>query len=182
MLPAFPLEGETVVKHLLLLRHAKSAWPEGIEDHERPLSERGRRDAPRMGSYIASGGFGPDFTLVSSARRTQETWALVSPALATPCPSRTVASIYEAEPAAILSAIQQAPAQCDTLLVIGHNPGFEAVAALLAPQGESEALARMTAKYPTAGLAVITFGIATWANIAPGMGWLESFITPKTLP
>ena len=78
------------MKRLLLLRHAKSAWPEGVEDHDRPLGDRGRRDAPRMGAYMASAGLQPGFALVSSARRTQETWALVEPALAARCASRTV--------------------------------------------------------------------------------------------
>jgi phosphohistidine phosphatase len=170
------------MKRLLLLRHAKSAWPDGVDDHDRPLAERGRRDAPRMGAYMVSAGLRPDFALVSSARRTQETWALVAPALGKPCSSRTVASIYEAEAEAILKAIQDAPEESGTLLVVGHNPGFETLAALLAPRGEADALARLKTKYPTAGLAVIAFGFDTWADIAPGSGWLESFVTPKTLP
>lgn len=169
------------MKRLLLLRHAKSAWPENVADHDRPLADRGRRDAPRMGAYIAAAGFLPDFALVSSARRTQETWALVAPALAKPCPSRTVTSIYQAEPSAILTAIRQAPAESQTLLVIGHNPGFEDVASLLAPDGEADTLARLRAKYPTAGLAVITFDSKTWADVAAGAGWLQTFVTPKTL-
>ena len=169
------------MKRLLLLRHANSAWPEGVEDHDRPLGDRGRRDAPRMGAHIASEGLDPDFALVSPARRTQETWTLVSPALAKPCPSRTVASIYEAEPAAILAAIRQAPEESGTLLVIGHNPGFEDVAALLAPAGEATALARMRTKYPTAGLAVIALATARWNEVAPGEGQLEGFITPRML-
>jgi phosphohistidine phosphatase len=61
------------MKNLLLLRHAKSAWPDGVEDHDRPLAERGRRDAPRMGAYMADVGIEPNVALVSSARRTQET-------------------------------------------------------------------------------------------------------------
>ena len=169
------------MKRILLLRHAKSAWPEGVKDHDRPLGDRGRHDAPRMGAYIAAADLEPDFALVSSARRTQETWALVAPAFARSCASRTVASIYEAEPAAILKAIQEAPTEGGTLLVIGHNPGFEDVAALLAPQGEAEALARMKTKYPTAGLAVIAFDIEAWEDVAPGAGRLERFVTPKTL-
>lgn len=170
------------MKHLLLLRHAKSAWPDGVEDHDRPLADRGRRDAPRMGAHISAAGLNPDFTLVSSARRTQETWALVAPALAKPCPSRTVTAIYEADPAAILKAIHEAPAESRTLLVIGHNPGFEDLVALLAPEGEAGALARLGTKYPTAGLAVIAFDIEAWADAAPGKGRLDAFVTPKTLP
>jgi phosphohistidine phosphatase len=67
------------------------------------------------------------------------------------------------------------------LLVVGHNPGFEDVAKLLASKGEAEALARLTEKYPTAGLAVIAFDITAWTEIAPGTGRLESFVTPKML-
>ncbi|WP_439626436.1 SixA phosphatase family protein [Shinella sp.] len=169
------------MKRLLLLRHAKSAWPDGVEDHDRPLGDRGRRDAPRMGIHMAAAGLEPDFALVSSARRTQETWALVAPAFARPCLSRTVPSIYEAAPAAILAAIHEAPDESGTLLVIGHNPGFEELAALLAQQGEANALGRLRTKYPTAGLAVIAFDSERWADIAPGSGRLEAFVTPKTL-
>lgn len=170
------------MKTLLLLRHAKSAWPDGVDDHDRPLAERGRRDAPRMGAYMAEVGLEPDFALVSSARRTQETWALVAPALGKACPSQTVASIYEAEPAAILAAIHAAPQESGTLLVIGHNPGFEDLAALLAPEGEADTVARLRTKYPTAGLAVIRFDSKRWADIAPGAGRLAAFVAPKTLP
>lgn len=74
------------MKQLLLLRHAKSAWPDGVADHDRPLADRGRRDAPRMGAYIAKAGLQPDFALVSSALRTQETWGLVAPEFKPPAP------------------------------------------------------------------------------------------------
>jgi phosphohistidine phosphatase len=170
------------MKTLLLLRHAKSAWPDGVEDHDRPLAERGRRDAPRMGAYMAGAGLEPDVALVSSARRTQETWALVAPAFGRACPSQTVASIYEAEPAAILAAIHAAPQGSGTLLVIGHNPGLEDLAMLLAPEGDADTVVRLRSKYPTAGLAVIRFDIERWADVAPGAGWHTAFMTPKTLP
>ena len=170
------------MKQLLLLRHAKSAWPDGIPDHDRPLADRGRRDAPRMGAYMAATGLQPDFALISSARRTQETWALVEPALAKPCPARTVPSIYEAEPEAILAAIHDASAESERLLVIGHNPGFEELARLLAPFGDADAISRLMMKFPTAGLAVIALDIERWTEAGPGKGRLESFITPKTLP
>lgn len=170
------------MKRLLLLRHAKSAWPEGIEDHDRPLADRGRRDAPRMGAYMAKAGLQPDLALVSSARRTGETWALVEPSLTRPCPTRIVPSIYEAEPPSILAVIRHAPEEAGTLLVIGHNPGFEDLAALLAPTGEADAMSRLRMKYPTAGLAVIVLDIALWSEAAPGKGRLAAFVTPKTLP
>lgn len=182
-MPAFFVSRlERSLKTLLLLRHAKSAWPDGVDDHDRPLAERGRRDAPRMGAYMAEVGLEPDFALVSSARRTQETWDLVAPTLGKACPSQTVASIYEAEPAAILAAIHAAPHESGTLLVIGHNPGFEDLAASLAPEGDVDTVARLRSKYPTAGLAVIRFDGEQWADVAPGGGRLVAFVTPKTLP
>lgn len=170
------------MKTLLLLRHAKSAWPEGIDDHDRPLADRGRRDAPRMAAHIAGAGPRPDFALISSARRTLETWALVEPALGKPCPSQTVSSIYEAEPAAILAAIHAAPQQSETLLVIGHNPGFEDLAAMLATAGDADAIGRLRTKYPTAGLAVIRLDVERWSDVASGTGTLDRFVTPKTPP
>lgn len=182
-MPAFSvLRLESFMKTLLLLRHAKSAWPEGVDDHDRPLADRGRCDAPRMGAYIAEAGLWPDFALVSSARRTLETWALVEPALGKACPSRTVSSIYEAEPAAILAAIHTAPQQSETLLVIGHNPGFEDLAAMLASAGNAHAIGQLKTKYPTAGLAVIGFDVGRWSDVVPGAGTLDMFVTPKTLP
>ena len=169
------------MKQLLLLRHAKSAWPDGVEDHDRPLGERGRRDAPRMGAYIAAA-HQPDFALVSSARRTRDTWSLVAAELKSPCPALTAPSIYEATPAAILAAIHAAPEESEKLLVIGHNPGFEELAALLASGDDTEVMKRLKAKYPTAGLAVIDFDINRWADVTAGAGRLTAFVTPKTLP
>lgn len=170
------------MKRLLLLRHAKSAWPEGVADHDRPLGDRGRRDAPRMGAHMADAGLLPDLAMVSSARRTQETWALLAPAFGAGCDARTVASIYEAEPAAILSAIRDAPPESATLLVIGHNPGFEDLAALLAPSGDPDSVSRIRMKYPTAALAVIDCDVAAWVDVAPGRGLLKAFVTPRMLP
>ncbi len=62
------------MRRLILFRHAKSAWPQGVPDNERPLAERGRLAAPLMGAYIARHGLIPDLALVSPARRTEQTW------------------------------------------------------------------------------------------------------------
>lgn len=170
------------MKRLLLLRHAKSAWPQGVEDHDRPLGERGLRDAPRMGAYIASAGLVPDLALVSPARRTRETWALVEPALGRACPAHFVPSIYEAEASAILEAVREAPDSAASVIVVGHNPGLETLARLLAAEGEAAALAALGRKYPTGGLAVIDLPADRWRDVAPSSGILRRFMTPKTLP
>src|SRR5689334_20311557 len=113
------------MRRLMLLRHAKSAWPDGVEDHERPLAERGRVAAPLMGRYMAEHGLLPDFAIVSTARRAQETWALVAPALGRDTAQRDEARIYEARSEAILEVIRETAAGVRTLLVVGHNPGFQ---------------------------------------------------------
>lgn len=165
---------------LLLLRHAKAAWPPNVPDLERPLAERGRNAAPLMGQYMKDQGLVPDLVLVSPARRTRETWDLVRPILGD---IRTVfdGRIYEAPPAQLLSVIGDAPPEARALLMIGHNPGFEDVANLLAGEGEPEALQRMSNSFPTAALAVIDFDRTSWNALEAGSGRLERFTTPKTL-
>jgi phosphohistidine phosphatase len=69
-----------IPRRLILLRHAKSDWPEG-PDLDRPLAKRGRRDAPRIGRWLHEHGYRPDVVICSAARRTQQTWELIAPEL-----------------------------------------------------------------------------------------------------
>lgn len=165
---------------LLLLRHAKSSWPSGMLDVDRPLSARGRKAAVLMGDYLDDEELLPDLVLISPARRTVETWSLVQPALG-PVTMRAEPRIYDAPAARLLSLIQEIDPQISSVLIIGHNPGFEDLARLLASHGDGEALSRMRQKYPTAGLAVIDCDCASWADIKPRGGKLERFVTPKFL-
>jgi len=166
------------MRRLMLLRHAKSDWPTGVEDHERPLGKRGRRDAPRMGEAMRERGFVPALALVSTAKRTRQTWDLVKPALGA-VPERFEKAIYEAEPEAILEVIRATPAAVPSLLLVGHNPGLELTAAFLAADGpERRALA---GKFPTAALAVIDFAGESWHDIGQGQGTLTLFLTPAGL-
>ena len=121
-----------MTKTLILLRHAKSAWPDNVEDHDRPLAERGRRAAPLMARWLAENGLKPSVALVSTARRTQETWALVAPDLGKVA-RRDVGEIYEAPAQRILDAIHGVEPSVETLLVVGHNPGMEDLASVLIP-------------------------------------------------
>ena len=168
------------MRRLLLLRHAKSAWPDGTADVDRPLAERGRNAAPRMGAYIADEGLAPDLALVSPARRARETWDLASPRLGD-VPTRLEPRLYEATPVRLLTVIGEVEASVRTLLLVGHNPSFEDLARQLAGDGHRDGLARMARKYPTAGLAVIDLPVETWAEAASSTGRLERFATPKSL-
>ncbi len=169
-----------MTRRLLLLRHAKSAYPQGVADIDRPLAPRGREAAPLMGGYIAREGLRPDFAMVSPARRTQETWAAVRPFL-DGTREETVPSIYEAPSARILDAIRSAPDAVGTLLVIGHNPGIGEAALRLVGEGEKDLRRDLREKFPTAALAVIDFGTGSWAGIAEGTGTLLRYVRPRQL-
>jgi phosphohistidine phosphatase len=163
---------------LFLLRHGKSAWPDGIDDLERPLARRGREASERMGHYLAKEGLVPDLALVSPARRTQETWTLAKHALGD-VPMRSEPRIYEAPPERLLAVIREADAGVGTLLLVGHNPGLEELLRLLLPA--EERYARGKTKFSTAGLAVIDLAAPGWREVKPGAGALDRFVTPRSL-
>jgi phosphohistidine phosphatase len=165
---------------LLLLRHAKAAWPPGILDLDRPLAPRGQNAASVMANYIRSEFLAPDLALVSPARRTQETWEIVQPTIGE-IPSRHDGRIYEAPVARLLAVLQEVEPEAQTVLMIGHNPGFEDLASLLIGEGDMEGILRLGSKYPTAGLAVIDFEHQSWAEVTRKSGRLERFVTPKSL-
>ena len=165
---------------LLLLRHAKAGWASGAMDLDRPLSGRGQGAAALMGGYLRDEGLRPDLVLVSPARRTQETWERVRPLLGDAA-TREDERIYEAPVLRLLGVVQEVEPEVRTLLMIGHNPGFEDLAKLLAGEGDEDAILRLDRKYPTAGIAVIDFPQETWAEVQPGAGRLERFTTPKSL-
>jgi phosphohistidine phosphatase len=168
------------MRRLLLLRHAKSAWPDGVSDLDRPLAARGREAAPRLARYLADELLLPDLVIVSPARRTRETWDLVRPALGE-VEERFDARIYEAPASRLLEVVREAPDPVRTLLLIGHNPGFEDLAKALVGAGDRYAFARLSEKYPTAGLAVLDFEAERWAGAAPRSARLDRFVTPKSL-
>jgi phosphohistidine phosphatase len=170
------------MKRLYLLRHAKSDWadPDRI-DAERPLSQRGRRAAPALGRYMRREGLVPALVLTSSARRAEETWELLAPALKTGVPVETSHKLYLASPARLLKAVRSLEDRVASVAIVAHNPGLQAFALELAGEGDAAGRARMTAKYPTGGLAVFDFAIDRWVDVAAGGGRLDRFIVPRDL-
>lgn len=166
---------------LILLRHAKSSRPEGIEDHDRPLSGRGREASQRMGAYMASQGLVPDQVLTSTARRTWETWHLALVAFDHGIDCRSELRVYDASPEALLDAIRDTPHKVATLLLVGHNPGMQELAVSLIGDADAADRTDLEHKLPTAGLVVFDFDAADWSGIRPGTGQLERFVTPKSV-
>ena len=166
---------------LFLLRHAKSARPADVADYDRPLAERGQKTAALMGAYMAREKLFPDLVLVSPARRTRETWALVAKALPASTAGRDVPNLYGAPAARILGILGKIDPSVRTVMFVGHNPGLQDFATSLVGSGDPGACARLQEKFPTAGLAIITFETRRWTDIAAGSGRLERFVTPRSL-
>jgi phosphohistidine phosphatase len=168
------------MRRLMLLRHAK-AVPQGLlADENRPLAERGRQDMASIAAFVASRGLVPDLVLVSPSLRTRETWDLLLPAFPKPPAQRFDPRLYSAPVESIFKLVRETGADVSTLLLIGHNPGFEELARLLSGAGETDALIRFGGNMPTASLAVIDLA-GTWPAIETRTGRLEIFVTPKSL-
>jgi phosphohistidine phosphatase len=172
------------MKRLYLLRHAKTVPTEpDQDDHARALTVRGMHDASAMARYLLKNGFMPELMLVSTSARTRQTADLVLREIdATPEYRET---LYLAEADKILGLVQAAPPGVSALMVVGHNPGLEELATLLArePVRRRERARRdvLEEKFPTAALAVLDFDIEKWREIKPGEGKLADFVRPRDL-
>jgi phosphohistidine phosphatase len=164
------------VKTLYLLRHAKSAWDDSsLDDFDRPLNERGRTTATRMGAFLARERLVPATVVCSAACRAVETWARIAPALEHP-EARVETDLYGASCDDILSIARELPATAESALLVGHNPGMGDTALRLAGAGDPRLIERMERKFPTCSLAIITFEVAEWEEVAEGRGRLERFV------
>jgi phosphohistidine phosphatase len=134
-----------------------------------------------LGRYMRREGLIPALALSSNARRAEETWELLTPALKSDVRLETSHKLYLASPSRLLKAIQGLADKWESVAIIGHNPGLQAVALELVGGGETSARTRLATKYPTGGLAVFDFPVERWADIAPGTGRLERFVTPRDL-
>ncbi len=166
---------------LRLFRHAHAERPADVIDHERPLSDAGHEQAGKMGKYIAAQGLLPDLVIVSTARRTQQTWADAVAAGELSVPKSDESRVYESSAGDLLEVLRQQDARNQSIMLVGHNPGMERLAAWLIGAGDSAALARLQREFVVAGLAVIDFPIADWAGLDVQSGRLERFETPESV-
>jgi phosphohistidine phosphatase len=177
------------MRQLFLLRHAKSDWskPSGRQrgDHERSLNARGQEAAALMGRYMRKKKYLPALVLCSTAMRTRETLEILLPALGTKPEIRYEDSLYLAEWPHLLEIVRASPEKASPVLLVGHNPGLEQLAAALLARPKTaagRALAGVMAqKFPTGALAVFDFRGGSWAAVKPGAGRLKDFVRPKEL-
>jgi phosphohistidine phosphatase len=161
------------MRTLLLMRHAKSSWDNPhMSDHDRPLNERGLRDAPRMGHLIENQGLPPSLIVSSTAVRARETAHRVAEACRFTGDIVLEPRLYHATTGDWKQVISELPASDERVLCVGHNPGLE------------ELLKRWTSEsveMPTAALAVIDLHVSDWADYAPRTVSLAGVFRPKEL-
>jgi phosphohistidine phosphatase len=166
---------------LFVLRHAHSSWAlPGQRDHQRPLDERGRGDARRIGDAIARRALAVERIVCSSAIRARETLEGIRHGLAPGASEEISDDLYALGPDAYLLAARRQE-RCASLLLIGHNPMVEEFTGSMAPTGDADALSVLRGGFPTAGLAVIELP-GPFEDAELGLGRLVALIHPKGLP
>lgn len=160
------------MRTLILMRHAKSSWDNAaLSDHERPLNQRGRREAPVTGQRITSIGLSPEVVLSSDSTRTRETWDELCHLFPHLEPV-FVHALYLGGLEDIRRAIYAQPDSVGSILCIGHNPGFSLTAGWLS--GGHVML-------KTSNAAILTSDAPSWLGSFERGAWsLTGHITPKT--
>jgi phosphohistidine phosphatase len=170
---------------LLLLRHAKSSWDSpDLPDRERPLNPRGRRAAGLMRQAVRDLGLVPDIVLVSAARRTRETLALLEPWDETPLVEE-MDSLYLAPAAHLLDVLRGVTETARSVMMVGHNPGLHELAlSLLGPptaeDRQQAPLLDLLRGFPSGALAEFVVP-GPWSRLNGGGVRLQRFITPRSL-
>jgi phosphohistidine phosphatase len=145
------------MKTLLLMRHAKSSWKEPkMKDRERPVNKRGRKTTPRMGELLKEAELVPQVIYSSSAVRARQTVEMLISACGFTGDIKYFDSFYMAEPEVYLKRLRKLPDDIERVMVIGHNPGLEALMQILS--GKVEAL-------PTASIAYLSLPITNWKDL-----------------
>ena len=172
---------DDVSRRLYLQRHAKSSWDDpSIDDHDRPLAPRGEEAVSRLRRYVATTDIAPALVICSSARRTVMTWDGVHEAFPDGTPVVVEDGIYGASAGELLTRLQEVDDGTESVMIIGHNPGLEVLAAILIGAGDDDVRRQLATKFPTGALAELTFD-TTWADLGPGSATLATFVTPRSL-
>jgi phosphohistidine phosphatase len=173
----------TAIRHLYLLRHAKSSWDQpGQPDHERPLAARGRRAVIVLNRYLQEHEIAPDLILCSSAERTRETLAGVLPGRHAEIES----ALFTAGSDQLLERLRRVDPAVRSVMVIGHNPALQMLTLGLTgresaerPTG-AEGLEEIRRKLPTGALVTLGFDLP-WTDLRRGSADLVDYIRPKAL-
>ena len=163
------------MKTLIILRHAKSSWKDSsLADHDRPLNNRGKQDALRMGRLLLDQGLVPDRIISSTAKRARKTAKAVAKANHCEDKVELTPEFYHAGPGAYLAVLQNVSDDDQRVMVVGHNPGMEGLVTHLTGRLET---------MPTAAIARISLPIERWKELDYEVqGNLLDLWRPKALP
>ncbi|MEU6380610.1 histidine phosphatase family protein [Streptomyces sp. NPDC046909] len=165
-------------RRIVLFRHAKADWPQ-VTDHERPLADRGRKDAAEAGRRLADTGIPFDLALCSTATRTRETWKLAVQEFAHRPKTVYEERVYEASPGELIAVLNETPDDAQNVVLIGHNPGVQGLADILAGAAEGDVRERMSRRgFPAAAFAVLSF-TGSWKALEPGVATLLDYWAPS---
>ena len=164
------------MKTLYLMRHAKSSWSfDDLSDRERPLNDRGRDDAPRIGQALAKRQITPSLVVSSPAVRALSTAVLVAREVDYPHDKiRVEPCLYEADLDTVVAVIRELPDEANSALLTGHNPTFTDVVNYLSPSP-------LSGEMPTAGLMCLRFLVDHWAEISPANAEFYFYEYPKNV-
>lgn len=165
-------------RRLVVLRHAKSAWPPDVDDHDRPLAKRGMRDAPAAGEWLRSAGHVPDLVLCSTAARARLTWERAAASLGARPPVVHDESLYHADAPELLDAVRSVAPDTGCVLLVGHNPAVQELVLALAAGSPGDALVRAGEKFPTCAIAVLERQ-GSWASLGPGGAVLTALVVAR---
>jgi len=133
-----------------------------------------------MGQEMRERDLAPDLVLLSPSARTTETLARVEEGFGATFEKVEERTIYLAETETLLELVRSASAKSRRLMVVGHNPGMHELVLMLA-NGPQELREEAAAKFPTGALAEISFDVSDWSGVAPGSGFIRSFVKPREL-
>ena len=160
---------------LVLLRHAKAEQVPGKPDHDRELTERGRRDAGAAGAWLRDQGIVAELVICSTSRRTRQTWEYAARGGAHTEFVEYRRAVYQSGTSGILETIREDAGEVRTLVLVGHAPSIPDLASGLTDgQGSQDAHAALGEGYPTCGLAVLKYA-GEWPELALGDCRLERF-------
>lgn len=158
-----------MARTLIVIRHAKSDWGEPIPDAERPLNERGRREAPLIGQWLTDNVEKLDLVVCSTATRARQTWRLAAGRLRAAVRARYDERIYDADPDELMSVVEDLDDAADTAALVGHNPGLAELV---------ERLSGERVELKTSSVAVLRWD-GTWADVWARRAALVTHATPR---
>ncbi|MEZ5870305.1 MAG: histidine phosphatase family protein [Nitratireductor sp.] len=166
---------------LYLLRHAKSSWAEpGKRDIDRKLNARGEADLPNIAAMMRERKWQPSHVYCSDAVRTRATLAGIESGFDKRPTITFEPELYSGDAATYMGYLS-GHGGTDPLMIVGHNPTCETLSMSLVKDGEPEALASLSSKYPTGGLAVFDLDIPSWDKLKPHCAILVDFVIPREL-